>query len=190
MRPRIVAVGIACVLGALAWVLPQVRGRLLYDIGHWDAVPRDPPPLPGGPAGAASGLAPVPRTRVVVLDGLSADVAAQLPALQRLCARGVALQVDVGFPTVFGVRRTTLTRVVVSELALLLAATAAALTASGAWGAVFGAEVAPVVPRFTAYLSPLLLLASHGAAAVALGAVAPLARSLLRRAPPTPRAPA
>jgi Type I phosphodiesterase / nucleotide pyrophosphatase len=70
--------------------------------------------------------------------------------------------------TVFGVRRTTVLRVVAAQLAVPFAAAATAITASGGWTAVFGAELAPVVPRFTAYMSPLLLMASHGAAAVAL----------------------
>ena len=33
-------------------------------------------------------------------------------------------------------------------------------------------DVAPVVPGFTAWCSPLLLLAAHGSAAVALGVLA------------------
>ena len=89
--------------------------------------------------------------------------------------------------TWFGLRSTTLARVLVGQLAIPLAAAAAALTACGAWPAVFGEELAPVVPRYTAYMSPLLLMAAHGAAAVGL---AVLARHVLppfgRRAPPAP----
>jgi hypothetical protein len=89
--------------------------------------------------------------------------------------------------TWFGVRTTTLARVVVSQLAIPLAATAAALTACGAWPAIFGEQIAPVVPRYTAYASPLLLIAAHGAGAVAL---AVLARLVLprsgRRGPAAP----
>jgi hypothetical protein len=90
--------------------------------------------------------------------------------------------------TLFGVRRTTLSRVVAAQLAVPFAATATAITACGGWSAVFGADLAPVVPRFTAYTSPLLLMASHGAAAVALAALATLVRPVFgrraRREPP------
>ncbi|HET9624545.1 MAG TPA: hypothetical protein VFP84_24405, partial [Kofleriaceae bacterium] len=89
--------------------------------------------------------------------------------------------------TWLGTRRTTVLRVVAAQLALPLAALATALTASGAWPAVLGADVAPVVPRFTAYASPLLLMAAHGAAAVALAVLATLVRPVFgRRAPPAP----
>lgn len=97
MRPWLVSLVLAAVLAAIAWQLPQTRRRLLYDVTHWDAVPSEPVPLR-----VASGppLQPVPRTRVVVIDGLSAEVASELPALRQLCARGVTATVDVGFPTV------------------------------------------------------------------------------------------
>ena len=91
--------------------------------------------------------------------------------------------------TVFGLRRTTISRVVVAQLALPLAAVAAVITATGAWPAVFGDEIAPVVPRYTAWMSPLLLMVAHGAAAVALAGLATLFRPPSdRSAPPaTPR---
>jgi hypothetical protein len=97
MRPWLVSLVVAAALAAVAWQLPQTRRRLLYDVTHWDAVPSEPAVLAGatGPA-----LAPVPRTRVVLIDGLSAEVARTLPQLSALCARGVAATVDVGFPTV------------------------------------------------------------------------------------------
>src|SRR6187549_1920595 len=97
MRPRIVAGLVVCVLGALAWIAPQVRRALIYDVVHWDAVPASPATFPGG---AGVGLSPTPRTRVVLIDGLSAEVAATLDAFGKLCARGVTATVDVGFPTV------------------------------------------------------------------------------------------
>ncbi len=75
-----------------------------------------------------------------------------------------------------GLRHTTLVRVLVAQLAVPLAAAAGALTIAGAWPALLGAEVAPVVPRFTAWASPLLLIAAHGAAAVALGVLASVVR--------------
>lgn len=78
--------------------------------------------------------------------------------------------------TLFGLRKTTVSRVVVAQMALPLAAAAAAITATGAWPAVLGDPIAPVVPRYTAYLSPLLLMVAHGAAAVALAGLARLVR--------------
>jgi hypothetical protein len=90
--------------------------------------------------------------------------------------------------TYLGLGKTTLLRVLLALLALPFAVTCAALTASGAWPTIFGAELAPVVPRYTAWSSPLLLIAAHGAAAVALGVLARLVRPVFdrfgRRAPP------
>jgi hypothetical protein len=57
-------------------------------------VPGDAVPQPPG------GLARVARTRVVLIDGLRADIARTLPQLSALCARGVRVAVDVGFPTI------------------------------------------------------------------------------------------
>ncbi|HEY0192299.1 MAG TPA: alkaline phosphatase family protein [Kofleriaceae bacterium] len=97
---RIAALAIAVVLAALAWQLPQVRRRLLRDITHWDAVPSEPAAFAGSAEPTAPGLAPVARTRVVLIDGLSAEVAASLPVWGAACARGVRATIDVGFPTV------------------------------------------------------------------------------------------
>lgn len=96
-RPRLTALLVCGVLAALAWALPEIRRRVMYDAGHWDAVPSEPAMIPGG---SGPGLAPAARTRVVVIDGLSADVAGTLPVLQALCKRGIAATVDVGFPSV------------------------------------------------------------------------------------------
>ena len=86
-----------------------------------------------------------------------------------------------------GMSRTTLLRVLVAQLALPFAAAAAVMTAAGAWPTVFGAELAPVAPRFTAWMSPLILIAAHGAAAVALGVLAiSVRRSFGRREPEAP----
>jgi hypothetical protein len=80
--------------------------------------------------------------------------------------------------TYFGLQRTKAWRVLLSQLAFPFAAMAAVITAAGAWGALFGADTAPVVPRYTAWLSPLILLAAHGAGAVAAGAAAVAIRPL------------
>jgi hypothetical protein len=74
--------------------------------------------------------------------------------------------------TWLGLGVTTLARAIVAQLALPFAAAAAALTACGAWPALVGTDVAPVVPRFTAYSSALLLVAAWGAFAVGLGVLA------------------
>jgi Type I phosphodiesterase / nucleotide pyrophosphatase len=97
MRQRITALAVVCVLAALAWELPQVRRRLLTDVTNWDAVPGEPAAIPGG---TGPGLSPAPRTRVVLIDGLSAEVASTLKVWQGLCGRGVSAMIDVGFPTV------------------------------------------------------------------------------------------
>lgn len=89
--------------------------------------------------------------------------------------------------TYAGLGRTTLLRVVVTQLALPVAATAAALAAAGAWPTVLGAHVAPVVPRYTAFALTLLLMTAHAAAAVALGVLGRrVLRSSDRSAPPGP----
>ena len=94
---RLAAALVAVALGALAWLLPGVRRDLIQAIVKWDARPTEPAPLP---AGDGPGLPPAPRTRVVLIDGLAEDVAKTLPVWSALCARGVTLRVDVGFPTV------------------------------------------------------------------------------------------
>ncbi|HEY1554950.1 MAG TPA: alkaline phosphatase family protein [Kofleriaceae bacterium] len=86
--------------------------------------------------------------------------------------------------TWLGLRVAKLRVVVMSQLALPVAALAAAFTACGAWPALVGAHLAPVVPRVTAWTSPLMLVTAHGAAAVALAILGKSARSAFgRRAP-------
>ncbi|HTR49410.1 MAG TPA: alkaline phosphatase family protein [Kofleriaceae bacterium] len=94
MRGRII---VAVVLLAVAWLLPHVRHRLINDVTTWDAPPAEPALLPSG---IGPGLAPAPRVRVVLVDGLAADTARALPTWSATCARGVSVTVDVGFPTV------------------------------------------------------------------------------------------
>jgi len=97
MRARLSALAVATALAALAWGALVARERVLDTIAHGDATPTAAVTLPGG---TGPGLSPAARTRVVVIDGLSAEVAATLPVLQALCKRGLAVVVDVGFPTV------------------------------------------------------------------------------------------
>ena len=97
MRAQLARVAVAVVLLAAAFVLPRVRRMLIEDITTYDAPPGEPAPLP---LGSGPGLPKVPLVRVVLVDGLAADTAATLPAWSAQCARGVALTVDVGFPSV------------------------------------------------------------------------------------------
>lgn len=96
-RTRIVLAVVAVALGVTAWYLPQLRRQLIRDVTTWDAPLTAPAPMP---AGTGPGLAPVPRTRVIMIDGLSEEVARTLPAWTSVCKRGVTLRMDVGFPTV------------------------------------------------------------------------------------------
>lgn len=91
--------------------------------------------------------------------------------------------------TWIGLRSTATIRVVIAQLALPCAVVAAAITASGSWPLVFGDDIAPIVPHVTAWLSPLVLIAAHGCAAVALAVLARFVRwAFDRPSPPeTPR---
>jgi hypothetical protein len=88
------------------------------------------------------------------------------------------------FATYFGLRSHSLARVLVGQLAIPFGALAACITACVGWRTLFGAEVAPVVPYFTAIVSPLLLLTAHGSAVVALSVLARLVHSAFDRQPP------
>lgn len=97
-RPHRLAAALAVLaLGAAAWWIPDQRRALIAAVTRWDAPVGDPPALP---AATGAGLAPVARTRVVLIDGLSEAHARGLPAWSALCRRGLTLRVDVGFPTV------------------------------------------------------------------------------------------
>ncbi len=89
------AIGAALI--AVGFALPHLRRALIADIVTYDAEPSEPAQLPGG---EGAGLAPTAHTRVLLIDGLAADVAATLPAWTKTCGRGIAVTVDVGFPTV------------------------------------------------------------------------------------------
>lgn len=90
-------VGVAALLALIAWWLPGVRKTFVRDLTLLDAQPGPPPAL-----GAAEGpgLTPSPFTRVVLIDGTNLDDAREMPAWSAVCARGIDLEVDVGFPTV------------------------------------------------------------------------------------------
>ena len=97
--PRSISAGGAVVaaLAAAAWWLPELRRGLMFDVTWWDAKPSEPAELPSA---IGAGLAPTPRTRVVLIDGLTAEVAPALRAWSRICERGIDVTVDVGFPTI------------------------------------------------------------------------------------------
>src|SRR4051812_22487377 len=57
-------------------------------------------PAPVFPEAGGEPLPRVERVRVVILDGLSLSTAQTLPNLSRLCAQGIDLVADMGFPTV------------------------------------------------------------------------------------------
>jgi len=96
-RQLVLRIAAVVVLAAAAWWLPDLRRRLLFDITYWDATPTEPAPLP---AADGPGLGRTPRTRVVLIDGLSAYLTPEMASWTAICKRGLTLRVDVGFPTV------------------------------------------------------------------------------------------
>ena len=79
--------------------------------------------------------------------------------------------------TWFGLARgMSLVRVLAAQLALPIAALAAVLVACRGWSALLGAEVSPMVPHYTAFASPLMLIVAQGSAAVGLAVLARFAR--------------
>lgn len=97
MRTRIAAVIVAAALLAYAYVAPGVRRAFMRDVITWDKTPTEPVALA---LGNGPGMTPAPRVRVILIDGLAEATAATLPNWSGLCKRGIALRVDVGFPTV------------------------------------------------------------------------------------------
>jgi hypothetical protein len=98
------------------------------------------------------------------------DLANLFDASKRMMMRSwlVALPI-AGIATWFGLARgLSLARVIAAQLALPIAALAAALTACGGWGALFGAQTSPMVPHYTALTLVLMVSVSQGSAAVAL----------------------
>jgi hypothetical protein len=101
VRAQLVTIVVAAALLVLAAVLPGARRDFIHDVVTWDAPAADPVQLPAAGARAEGiGLAPAPRVRVVLIDGLGAATAHDLRTWSGLCTRGVRMTVDVGFPTV------------------------------------------------------------------------------------------
>ena len=97
-----VRLGLAVLLLAAAYGLFQGRKQFIASFFAQGPGGAPPPPLaaPPPPAGAAAGPGPAPRVRVALLDGVDRVTADRLPSYRALCQRGLALTVDVGFPTV------------------------------------------------------------------------------------------
>ena len=89
----------AALIALVAWSLPDVRRAFIRAVTRHDAPPAAAPRLPVAPPDAA-GLAPAAHVRVVLIDGVNRADALAMPAWSALCARGLDLEVDVGFPTV------------------------------------------------------------------------------------------
>ena len=102
MSPRVrsIVVRAALCAGLIVTFFGLYAGRRAL-IRHFfvdGAVLGDTPVWPHAPVG--EGLRPVPRVRVVLLDGLSRAHAMRLPQLSKLCRAGQELELDTGFPTV------------------------------------------------------------------------------------------
>jgi hypothetical protein len=100
-RQAALPVVVAAMLG-LAYVAIADLRRAFIASPTAAALVNDATPGPGPrfahPAGAP--LPPGAPVRVVLIDGAGADTARTMPAWNALCARGLDLALDVGFPTV------------------------------------------------------------------------------------------
>lgn len=96
-RDRAARVVVGAVLLLLLWPLRDLRQQAIDAIIRNDAAPGPAPSLPQ-PAGA--GMTPSPQVRVVLIDGAGRSTAPTMPVWDALCARGLDLTIDVGFPTV------------------------------------------------------------------------------------------
>ncbi|HVV88327.1 MAG TPA: hypothetical protein VHE35_35035, partial [Kofleriaceae bacterium] len=94
---RLARVAVGLVLLVVFFALADARRGFVLALTHDDAAPVAGPRLPraDGP-----GLTPAAHVRVVLVDGAGASTARTMPTWNALCARGLDLQLDVGFPTV------------------------------------------------------------------------------------------
>ena len=90
-----VAVGL--VLLVVFFELADARRAFVRAVTTNDAPPGAPLRLP---AADGAGLPPSPRVRVVLVDGAGPSTARAMPTWDALCARGLDLTIDTGFPTV------------------------------------------------------------------------------------------
>lgn len=91
---RALTVGAVLLVAALALVGLRSRGQA------WLLADRAGDPTPPWPPAEGAGLEPAARVRVVLIDGLGLAAARRIDALDQLCAGGIDLVVDAGFPTV------------------------------------------------------------------------------------------
>lgn len=99
---RIGRVGLALVLLALAYGTFRFRHTFVgafFVPGSGRAAAPDLA-LPSAPDLATRGLAPTERVRVVLVDGVALADARTMPSYSAVCASGLDLVLDVGFPTV------------------------------------------------------------------------------------------
>lgn len=90
----------AALVGVLAlgfYLIGDFRRDVIAAIIGNDAAPAAAPRLPEADG---AGLAPAPHVRVVLVDGAGPDTARRMAAWNTICARGLDLSLDVGFPTV------------------------------------------------------------------------------------------
>lgn len=99
LRGFLVHLGWAALLVAMAWALVQHR-RAFIRTFFVRGLETAPPPALAAPATDAPALPPAARVRAVLIDGVDRATAARLPSYNALCARGLDLVVDAGFPTV------------------------------------------------------------------------------------------
>ncbi len=91
---RTLAVGAVLIAAALGLLGLRARAQ------SWLIADRAGDPAPPWPPVAGRGLAPAPRLRVILVNGLGLAPARRLEALNALCASGIDLVVNAGFPTV------------------------------------------------------------------------------------------
>ena len=99
LQRRLGVAALAVVFGLGFWFVPDLRRAFVRDVVTEDAAPDAPVALPAPPADAA-GLPRADHVRVVLIDGAGMTTARTMPAWNALCARGLDLVLDVGFPTV------------------------------------------------------------------------------------------
>ena len=85
---------------ALGWGTHTLRRSFIRSFFREGPASAPPPLTRAPPSQSGPGVSAVARLRVLLIDGLAAETAATLPHLNALCARGLDLSVDVGFPTV------------------------------------------------------------------------------------------
>jgi hypothetical protein len=86
---------------------------------------------------------------------------------------------------VIALRRAPLERALAALLGLPVAALAALFTVTGAWPIVFGGDAAPIVPRWTGWTSPMILVIAQALAVAALALLASAALPWFGRGAPT-----